>query len=132
MCCNKAEVVFEETTSERGGPTDSSPMPFKKLMNDLERQGFLEIKVASHKVTRPSAVMRGEEADRQGCEIELFCLLYFWALQVRDRTRGVFNLQTKPRPGQECQIHQSCRPGRIQAFGELLMDPASVALLGWV
>ncbi|CAK9003618.1 unnamed protein product [Durusdinium trenchii] len=58
----KQRVVFEESSTT--GKFDSLPMPFKKLMNDLEKEGHLDTTIAGHKLTRPAAVMRGEEADR--------------------------------------------------------------------
>ena len=65
-------MVFETTTSERGAPTDSAPMTFKKLMNDLERQGVLDLTVAGHKLSRPSGVLRGDEPDRHSSVLNLF------------------------------------------------------------
>ena len=35
-----------------------------KLMNDLEKKGILDVKVAGHKLARPAGVMRGDEPDR--------------------------------------------------------------------
>lgn len=61
-----AQVVFEESTAEKSGAVDSSPMDFKTLWAQLETRGHLNLKLTGHKVSRPASVMRGEESDRQG------------------------------------------------------------------
>ena len=65
-------MVFEATASGGGAPTDSAPLTFKKLMNDLERQGVLDLTVAGHKLSRPSGVLRGDEPDRHSLVLNLF------------------------------------------------------------
>eukprot|EP00434_Breviolum_minutum_P016192 symbB.v1.2.014268.t1/scaffold1033.1/size247163/6 len=59
------QVVFEESSSERGGCADSAPMTFHNLMIMLEKKGVFDAKVTGHNVSRPPSVQRGEEADRQ-------------------------------------------------------------------
>ena len=115
------EVVFETSTSERGAPTDSAPMTFKKLMNDLERQGVLDLTVAGHKLSRPSGVLRGDEPDRHSSVLNLFsggvCNMHDTSMpwqsrfisctwQVRDRPRVFFRLSSKPRPSEQSEVYK--------------------------
>ena len=57
--------MFEESTTERGGCADSAPMTFHNLIIMMEKKGVFDSKVTGHSVTRPPAVQRGEESDRQ-------------------------------------------------------------------
>jgi len=77
-------VVFEATASGGGAPTDSAPLTFKKLMNDLERQGVLDLTVAGHKLSRPSGVLRGDEPDRDSLVLNLFFDVFFSCFNMRD------------------------------------------------